>query len=270
MTANQDKDPSEHQAKSSDVQARQADDGSFELVVENAAASASSDSADGGTPARPGADSPRGRSRSFNRLSVIIVAVLAAVGVTVYALSGDESSQSESAEASGQGGSGSFRPYQGGPGNEAANAEAAPVRQVDDEDEPVEEPAVDELPDEPEIVEGDEIADEEWEPEDDSEVVVIEEEHPDEAYDEEVGEDETADDQNRPARLNPKIDTSKFRIPNDRIKLPVQPPKINRIPTPNLQKLQPVQPSGTTPGAGEDGAEYDSAGERFDDQNEGY
>lgn len=246
MTAKQDKDPSGGQGKGGDVQARQADDGSFELVVENTAASASSDSADGGTQARPGADSARGRSRSFNRLSLVIGGVLVVVGVGVYALSGDDADSGSTAGPSEETETtGSFRPYQGGPSNQAAGAVAAPVRQAKHNDEQFEEepPASDEA-EALEVAEGEEGLDEEWEPEEEGEVVVLEEEHPEEVeagglQQEEVDQNQDGAADANPRRLNPKVDTSKFRIPSERIKLPVQRPKLNRIPTPTLQKLQP-------------------------------
>jgi hypothetical protein len=293
MTAQNDKQPEGGKARSGDIQARQADDGSFELVVENGAGSASSDTSasQGAEPTTPGkarpAKSPTGGTK---RLGVIVVVGLVGVGALVYALSGErDAAPSDDAQVEA-----GFRPYLGGPGKEGASTRSADEGQPSEgqpsEDQPEEELTADDLEvTEPRLAADSEPSDEEeeeWEPEEQGEVVVIEEEHPPE----ESEDDEGAEDFDTKAVEKPELDTSRVPRFKERLRLPVESPKIKHLPSPQLNKLQPRLPQNRDePAAGDEAypddqeqlegdgfegeqgeSEYQDEGEGFEEYDEGY
>jgi hypothetical protein len=232
MTAQEGKQPEGGQGRSGDIQARQTDDGSFELVVENPDASGSSEPAgDGSAQPEP---RPTSRASGAKRLGLAIVVGLAVIGVLAYAFTGEGGSESTDDASQVKAG---FRPYLGGPSNErSAAAGGSEVRR--------EEPSFDEVDELDEVDESDEpnaaaeaeMPDEEreWEIDGDEEVVVLEEEHPPEETDQADEDEDTVDLPEKPT-----FDRAKLPDYRERINLPIQTPQLNHLPSPRLNQVQP-------------------------------
>jgi hypothetical protein len=295
MTTQNDKQPEQKPGRSGDVQARQADDGSFELVVESSGGSNSPkkptpdvpDPADSAGATQDGARPAKRSSITVKRVGAAAIVGLATVGVVVYVFSGDSEVVSEGDGMQIEAG---FRPYLDGPNKSDPNksdpdksgaSQASDSKSSDEDGElddeiEAQEPAVavdEPSPDDEEL----------WEPEEQGEVVVIEEEHPPEEFEEPDQVDqpdqgaqgaEVEEDVNKP-----KLDASKVPNFRDRIKLPVQKPQLQRIPTPQLNKLQPRLPQnrderGEFQERGYQGEEtspeYDDQDDGFDESDQGY
>lgn len=107
-----------------DVQARQSDDGTFELVVSDSAAHATAggDTADRHSAATPLSKTPNKKSWGARRVGLILVLIALLVGLGVYAFSGSNEEPEPAEQMAAR--SGGFQPYTGGGAAPAAEGGA--------------------------------------------------------------------------------------------------------------------------------------------------
>lgn len=253
MSAHQGDTPTSPPGKRGDIQARQADDGSFELVVE-----------DGDSSSMPAVDPPEvddrpgGHQRSsagtLRRLAGWGAALAMVAAVLVFAFSGsDEAEVPNSASEVAEG----FRPYEGGD-EEPQQRPASPARgdQQTAQPETLEEPDLSaKVSDEQEDEDG-------WEFDEDQDIVIVEEgyDDPDPVVDED-GQPDQADDSHPKVRLD-GINASDL---SDRIKLPAQ-PNLQRIPAQKLEQLRPPIRGDNLERGG--GVDDDYVDDEYDDYEE--
>jgi hypothetical protein len=265
MSAHQGDTPTSPPGKRGDIQARQADDGSFELVVE-----------DGDSSPMPAVEPPAvdrtgeqagSSSGNLPRLVGWGLGLVLVVGALVWAFSGtdeqDDVSRSASEVAEG------FRPYKGG-GEEPADRPPEPARAAK-----TPAPKEQEEPDRGVAASAREEEDEEegWEVEDED-VVIVEDDYDDEDL---HAQDEVEADDERDEPPKVRLDGVNAQDVRDRIKLPAQ-PNLQRIPAQKLEQLRPPIRSddldrGANNGVGDDyvDEEYDEAygDEGYEDEPDG-
>ncbi len=253
MSAQQGKNSADEHGRSGDIQARQTDDGSFELVVDSASPTPAPSAAEVDQEAQAGPARARRGARK-GRLALFIGGALVAVGVVAYAVSGDKptAKQTDAPTARSDG----FRPYQEGPGQAAAAAIKAHHEdsqpQVADDQTPPEENEPDQAD-----------AKDDWDPAKDSEVIVIDDgtAAPDEAQAQD--DQDHPDDQNQPDNQAPRdepadkakvhtIDPAELHGLQPQVKLPHPPPALKRLPIKQLQQVRQGQPVDDLPPEGAD------------------